>query len=258
MANAKDSGEAWGADALVWADCQEPFSLPLWEAMLDNTNVGRGTRLLDAGCGAGGACRMALGRGASVFGLDAAERSIALAKDRLPAADFRVGDLEALPYDDASFDAVIAVNSVQFANSPINVIGELTRVCNKAGTISVAVFGPEGNEENLVFEEINKVLPRVDAAPGEFNLSAPGKLEEMMTASGLRVVSTHEIGTPFIYHNVDAAWRAQQSAGSIRDAIKAASEEEVRAAAIRGFKKFLKKSGEVRIEVPMRYVTAVR
>jgi len=259
MTDYKTTGESWGAEALDWANRQEPFSLPLWEAMLDMTNVGNGTRLLDAGCGAGGACRMALDRGAKVFGLDAAKESIAIAKDRMPAGDFRFGDLEALPYENGSFDAVIAVNSIQFAGSPEGVIGELARVCARGGRISIAVFGQrEDVEERLVFEEIEKILPPADAGPGEFNLSAPGTLESKMEEKGLRVVSANVVGTPFIYHNVEAAWRAQRSAGSIQEAIKAASEDEVKAAAIRGFEKFVKKSGEVRIEVAMRYVTAVR
>ncbi len=268
MTSSEETGRAWGAEALDWANRQEPFSLPLWEAMLDMTNVGDGTRLLDAGCGAGGACRMALDRGAKAFGLDASENLLEVARERMPAGDFRYGDLEKLPYEDGSFDAVIAVNSIQFAESPADVIGEFARVCAPGGRISVAVFGQRDQvEENLVFEEIKKILPSQEGEPGEFNLSCPGKLESMMESKGLRVVGAGEVGTPFIYHNIEAAWRAQRSAGSIQEAIKAvvkamtskdpaAAEVAVKAAAIKGFEKFVKKSGEVRIEVAMRYVTA--
>lgn len=46
-------------------------------------------RLLDMGCGLGLAAQLAAGRGAQVAGLDAAETSIAIARERTPEGDFR-------------------------------------------------------------------------------------------------------------------------------------------------------------------------
>jgi len=58
------------------------------------------------GCGAGLATQMAVERGASVTGIDAAEALLTVARRRLPEADLRYGDLEKLPYPDGSFDVV--------------------------------------------------------------------------------------------------------------------------------------------------------
>ncbi len=85
--------------------------MPLFGAALDAARVTRGTRLLDAGCGAGLLALLARFRGAQVTALDASPM-VAIARQRLPAADVREGDLEAMPFADASFDAVTAVNSV--------------------------------------------------------------------------------------------------------------------------------------------------
>ena len=82
----------WGAKARDWAELFEPMGTPLWEAMLDSTAVGRGTRLLDLGCGGGGASVLAAERGAQVAGLDAAQALIDIARKRVPKGDFRVGD----------------------------------------------------------------------------------------------------------------------------------------------------------------------
>src|SRR5438093_11813299 len=98
MGSATVQGPLWGRAAHDWAELQEPTALPLWEAMLDAAAVGPGKRVLDAGCGAGGASMLAAGRGALVNGLDAAEALLAIARERVPDADFRVGDLDALPY----------------------------------------------------------------------------------------------------------------------------------------------------------------
>jgi 2-polyprenyl-3-methyl-5-hydroxy-6-metoxy-1,4-benzoquinol methylase len=73
MGSALVQGQIWSRAALDWAELQKPLAMPLWGAMLDAAAVGEGMRLLDAGCGAGGASLLAARRGAQVNGLDAAE-----------------------------------------------------------------------------------------------------------------------------------------------------------------------------------------
>jgi ubiquinone/menaquinone biosynthesis C-methylase UbiE len=125
MGSSATQGELWGAAAQDWAELQEPLHKPVWQAMLDAAKVGQGTRFLDAGCGGGGASVLAAQRGAHVSGLDASEALIAIARERVPQGDFRVGDLEALPYGENAFDAVIAALSVQYADDPIAALREL-------------------------------------------------------------------------------------------------------------------------------------
>jgi ubiquinone/menaquinone biosynthesis C-methylase UbiE len=93
----------------------EQVGLPLMGAALDAARVTRGTRLLDAGCGAGLGALLANLRGATVTALDASAELLAIARARLPEADIREGDLETLPFDDEAFDAVTAVNSIFYA-----------------------------------------------------------------------------------------------------------------------------------------------
>ena len=87
-------GKLWGAAAADWAELFEPMSKPIWIAMLDSVNVQAGMRFLDLGCGGGGSSVLAHERGAQVAGLDAASELIAIAHDKLPDGDCRVGDLE--------------------------------------------------------------------------------------------------------------------------------------------------------------------
>ena len=115
MGSATIQGQLWGARAQDWAAYVEQVCLPLFGAALDAARVTAGTRLLDAGCGAGLLSVLASFRGARVTALDAAPGLLAIVRQRLPEADVREGDLEELPFDDASFDAVAAVNSVFYA-----------------------------------------------------------------------------------------------------------------------------------------------
>jgi cyclopropane fatty-acyl-phospholipid synthase-like methyltransferase len=71
---------------------------PVYEAVFDEVGVAPGTRLLDAGCGSGLALQLAHKRGATVSGLDASAALLAVAQGRVPDADLREGDLEALPF----------------------------------------------------------------------------------------------------------------------------------------------------------------
>ena len=68
--------------------------LPAYKIVFDKTNVSRGTRLLDVGCGPGLAAQLAAKLGASVTGLDASEAELIIARERVPDGDFRQGEME--------------------------------------------------------------------------------------------------------------------------------------------------------------------
>jgi ubiquinone/menaquinone biosynthesis C-methylase UbiE len=126
-------GPLWGARAQDFAAYLEQTALPLFGAVLDAAHVTSGRRLLDAGCGAGLLALLARLRGAEVAGLDASPALLEIARDRLPGADLREGDLESLPFPDGSFDAVTAVNSIFYAMDIDGAMRELARVARQRG-----------------------------------------------------------------------------------------------------------------------------
>jgi SAM-dependent methyltransferase len=71
--------------------------------------------VLDTGCGVGAFLRLAAARGARAFGLDASTALLDVARRRVPDADLRLADMEALAHDDATFDLVCGFNSFFFA-----------------------------------------------------------------------------------------------------------------------------------------------
>jgi SAM-dependent methyltransferase len=95
-------GPLFGARAAAWSETWEGpagWGTPVYEHVLDRTEIGAGIRVLDCGCGAGRFARLAADRRASVAGVDASEELIAIATERTPEGDFRVGDIEALPWE---------------------------------------------------------------------------------------------------------------------------------------------------------------
>lgn len=132
MGSAQVQGKLWGAAAADWAELGEPLFTPVYETVFDDVGVGPDTRLFDAGCGSGVALQLAEKRGAKVTGLDASAELVTIARERIPAADILQGELEELPYEDASFDAVTAFNAVQYAADPVTALRELRRVASLA------------------------------------------------------------------------------------------------------------------------------
>jgi ubiquinone/menaquinone biosynthesis C-methylase UbiE len=229
MGTAATQGALWGAAAEDWAGLVEPMSTPLYEAALDAAGVGAGTRLLDAGCGSGLVLELAQQRGASISGLDASTGLLAVARRRAPDGDVRYGEIEELPFPDASFDVVTAFNAVQYAADPVGAVRELRRVAAPGARIVLASWGdPERCESRVVLAAVGSLLPPPPpGAGGPFALAAPGRLEELLEAGGLTPKHAEEVMVAFQFDDLDQAVRGHLSAGPTRRAIEEAGQEAV-------------------------------
>jgi len=107
-----------------------------------------GMNVLDVACGTGNLAIPAARTGATVTGVDIAPNSVEQARQNAKAegvnAKFDEGDAEALPYPDASFDAVVTMFGAMFAPRPELVASELKRVCRPGGFIAMANWTPSG------------------------------------------------------------------------------------------------------------------
>ena len=254
MGSATIQGQLWGARAQDYATYLEQVGLPLLSAALDAAHVTSGTRLLDAGCGAGLLALLARLRGAKVSAFDASPALLEIAQQRVPDGDVREGDLEVLPFADASFDAVTAVNSIFYAADMAAAMREVTRVARPRGRVVVTAWGPPDRCEFL-----SAVMPRVaplmppppPGAPSEhpvLALSRPGALAAVVRQAGLRVVDEGEVACPFVFPNVEISWRANASAGPNQVAVAHSGEAAVRAAFAEADRIHTRPDGSVRYE----------
>lgn len=74
--------------------------------------IGGARRVLDVGCGSGALVRALVRRGCEAVGLDPQAERIAEAREKVPEARFVEGSGDALPFDDASFEAVVFLNAL--------------------------------------------------------------------------------------------------------------------------------------------------
>jgi len=226
--------------------------------MLDAAGVGDGVRLLDSGCGGGGASVLADRRGAIVSGLDASAPLIDIARDRVSEGDFRVGDLEALPFADGSFDAVIAANSIQYAEDRVAALRELARVSTPGTRIAIGLFGTSDRVDfRVVFDAFRESLPEPPSGDGPFGLSGEGVLEGLVEQAGLNVVESGEVDLPFVYEDTEMFWRGVISGGPPQAAKDIVGEDALKEAVLDAVVPYMTDTGGVRFNNnAFQYITA--
>lgn len=258
MGSAAVQSELWGQAPQDWATLLEPMHRPLWEAMLDAALVRSGKRMLDAGCGGGGASVLAAERGALVSGLDATAGMVHIARTRVPNGDFRVGDMENLPHESNHFDAVFAANAIQYSSDYVGTLREFGRVCRPGGRVVVGLFGsPEKVAFNTVFMAIGNTLPEPPPGAGPFELSLPGKLESLFTEAGLNVSQNGEVDCPFLYPDFETFWRAHSSAGPFQSALRMVGKQKLHGAVHEAIRQYRLDDGAIHIRPNVfRYVVA--
>ena len=118
------------------------------EEFVSRLGLRSGMEVLDVACGTGNLAIPAAKAGAVVTGVDIAPNLIEQARERAKAekidAEFDVGDVEDMPYEDSSFDVVMTMFGAMFAPRPDITASELKRVCRPGGLMAMANWTPEG------------------------------------------------------------------------------------------------------------------
>jgi len=251
---AKVNGQLWGARARDWAEIQEQSCLPVYHEVLKRVEVGNTTRYLDVGCGSGMAAGLAADLGADVSGIDASEALLMIAKEQVQKADFQLGDLEDIPFEDDSFDVVTGFNSFQYAGNPALALGEARRVTKPGGTVAIVTWGnPEGMDAASLVAVLKPLLPPPPpGAPGPFALSDESKLREFASSAGLMPTDVFDVDGLWIYPDLDTAVRGMCSAGVAVKAMEHSGEEAVTSAYAAAFAPFLQSDGSVRLGASFR------
>ncbi len=218
--------EGWGRRAVEFATLSEPSACREYVAVQHRLGVRAGDRLLDVACGSGLAVELATVRGAACAGIDASPRLVAVAKDRNPTSDIRVGDMGALPWDGDSFDIVTSFRGI-WGTTP-TAVEEAHRVLVQGGRLAITVWGNVGKSPGawmmapFRWATDDKVQHQADMV----SLGRPGVGEAFLDERGFDVLPRFEIPFVFEFPDPETFARGLASTGPAYEAIQSIGEEE--------------------------------
>ena len=224
--------EGWGRRAVEFATLCEPGNCREYVSLHHRLGVGSGDRLLDVACGAGLAVELAGVLGARCAGIDASPRLLAVARDRSPDADLRVGDMQALPWEDEAFDVVTSFRGI-WATTP-GAVAEAHRVLVRGGRIGLTVWGHIKASPGAwaLAPFALAAAPKVQNQAAMVSLGRPGAGESLLRAAGFADVERVDISFVFEFPDPDVYARALASTGPAYEAIQAVGEDAFLRAAV--------------------------
>jgi len=250
-------GPLWGARPADWA-LTEDLQLPTYETALECAPVEAGARVLDIGCGAGAFLRLVAARGAEPHGIDASESLIAFARRRLPDADLRVGEMEALPWGDDTFDHVTGFNSFFFADDMVAALREAGRVAKPEAPVVVQVWGAHDRCDLEAMKQIARPFlpPRPPGAPPDPDLSRPGALEALAARAGLIPESEFSTSWAYAYPDAETLGRAMAAVAGLAVLAGPEREHELETAIVDGLAGYRRGDGSYRLSNEYRFLIA--
>ncbi|WP_174615687.1 class I SAM-dependent methyltransferase [Virgibacillus ihumii] len=123
----------------MWDDGSRKDIIPFIEKHLQKENS-----ILDIGCGDGYGTYRLHKSGYIATGMDLSNEMISKARERLNQNEihFIQGDISNMPFSDGSFDAVMAINVLEWTEKPAVALQELFRVLKRGGTLYCGILGP--------------------------------------------------------------------------------------------------------------------
>jgi SAM-dependent methyltransferase len=242
-------GALWGARPADWA-LSEDQQLPTYEEALSHVSLESGQRVLDVGCGVGAFLRLAVDRGAEAAGIDASEDLIAVARGRLPQADLRVGDMEALPWEDDCFDLVTGFNAFFFADDMVAALREAGRVAKPGAPVVIQVWGAHERCELEAMKQVARPFlpPRPADAPPDPDLSEPGVLGAIALRAGLTPTDEFTTSWAFEFPDAQTLGRGLVAVAGLATMVGPDGEAELKAAIVEGLAPYRRDDGSYRLE----------
>jgi ubiquinone/menaquinone biosynthesis C-methylase UbiE len=169
-----------------------------------------GLRWLDVGCGNGAFTEVLIARcaPAAVSAVDPSEGQLSYARTRqnTSLAEFRVGDAQALPYADRSFDAATMALAISFIPDPLKAAREMVRVVKPGGLVATYMWDLPGG--GIPVEPMYRALHSLGVTvtmPGT-EVSRRKNMQAVWVKAGLQSVETRVIRIQVSFADFDEFW----------------------------------------------------
>ena len=202
-------------DALAYEGFMGRWSIRLAPLLAEFAKVGDPGRVLDVGCGTGSLTETLAGmtRRAEIVGIDPVAAFVEHARARIndARASFDVGDAQALPYPDASFDCALSCLVFHFIPDAAKAARELRRVVRSGGTGAVCTWDARGLEMTSLFWDVAVELDPAAEPKRRRPLGQPGQLTALWQSAGFREVEERPLEIITDFASFDDYWRPQET-----------------------------------------------
>jgi len=264
--DAQEKGQVTGAAADIYQTFFVPALFAEWAPrVVDAAEIGPGQRVLDVACGTGVAACEAAGRvgpDGSVTGLDRNADMLAVAGRIAPAIDWRLGMAEALPFDDAVFDAVVSQFGLMFFDDRAAALKEMMRVLKPDGRLVVAVWDTLENSPG--YAAVTVLLEGLfgthvaDAMRAPFVLGETDRLRALFESAGITDAQISSREGTARFASIEAWVHTDVKGWTLADIIDDAQYERLLAEAQRDLARFCRDDGRVAFAAPAHLVTSVK
>ena len=221
-------------DGAAYEQMMGKWSRLVGDVFIDWLNPGPGLRWLDVGCGNGAFTELLVERCAPVAaeGIDPSEGQLAFARSRPAArlAKFQIGNAQALPFDDASFDAAVMALVIFFVPDPVQGVAEMARVVRPGG--SVSAYAWDITDGGFPFEPIYAEIRAAGLKPmlpPSVEASRVEALRDLWSGAGLANVEGRQITVQRTFASFDDFWATAASGSAIRPILATLTDVDVEA-----------------------------
>jgi SAM-dependent methyltransferase len=144
--------ETWSRCADSYLDTFAGLTSQTVNYLVKNAGIRDGSTVLEIGSGPGHVADQISHAGGLVTGVDFSQEMVSVAQHRYPNVRFVQADAEQLPFEDDTFDAVVANFVVHHLARPQIVFDEIRRVLTNDGRFAFVVWGePEAQSSIVAF-----------------------------------------------------------------------------------------------------------
>jgi SAM-dependent methyltransferase len=250
--------------AEVYESCFVPAIFGAWAGpVADAAGIRTGDRVLDVGCGTGVLAREALrrvGQEGQVVGLDLNEGMLTIAARTEPKIEWRLGDAASLPFEDASFDAVVSQFALMYLPDRVASLLEMWRTLEPGGRLAIAAWAAIDHARgyqilvDIAVRQCGREAADVLAAP--FVLGDQAELAKLFASSGISgaEVALHEgsIRFPSVKEFIRIEVKGSPLADMVNDEVMGTLAAESESA----LAEFVVRSGDIVMPMDAHIVTA--